>query len=42
MKVEIVNWNIDYVKRLGRRRGQLPILVVFTSFTKKNKSIETY
>jgi hypothetical protein len=35
MKVEITNWNTDYVTRLGRRIGERPILVRFTYFVKK-------
>jgi hypothetical protein len=35
MKVEVTNENIDYVNRLGRRKGACPIVIKFTSFSKK-------
>jgi hypothetical protein len=35
MGVEISKENIDYLTRLGRRRGERPILVKFTTFLKK-------
>jgi hypothetical protein len=35
MGVEVSKENIDYLTRLGRRRGERPILVRFTSFSKK-------
>jgi hypothetical protein len=34
IRTEIVNWNIGYMKRLGRRREERLILARFTSFTK--------
>jgi hypothetical protein len=40
MKVEVNNENIDYVKRVGRRKGEWPILVRFMSFSKKRGSFE--
>jgi hypothetical protein len=33
-KVEITNWNTDYVIRLGSGGGERPILVRFTYFIK--------
>jgi hypothetical protein len=35
MKIEISRENINYVTRLGRRRGERPILIKFTTFFKK-------
>jgi hypothetical protein len=35
MGVEVSKENIDYLTRLGRRRGERPILVRFTAFFKK-------
>jgi hypothetical protein len=35
VKVEITNWHIERVQRLGMMRGYRPILVNFTSFLKK-------
>jgi uncharacterized tellurite resistance protein B-like protein len=35
MGVEISKENIDYLTRLGRRRGERPILIKFTTFFKK-------
>jgi hypothetical protein len=35
MKVDVMNWHIDSVMRIGRRRGSQPILVRFTSYSKK-------
>ena len=35
VKVEIADWHIEKVHRLGRSRGDRPILVSFTSFSKK-------
>jgi hypothetical protein len=35
MGVEVSKETIDYLTRLGRRRGEWPILVRFTSFSKK-------
>jgi hypothetical protein len=35
MRVEISRENIDYVIKLGRRRGERPILIKFTMFFKK-------
>jgi hypothetical protein len=35
MGVEISRENIDYLTRLGRRRGERPILIKFTTFFKK-------
>jgi hypothetical protein len=34
-KIEISGENINYVTRLGRRRGERPILIKFTTFAKK-------
>ena len=35
VKVEIANWHIEKVHRLRRSRGDRPILVSFTSFSKE-------
>jgi hypothetical protein len=35
MKIEVNNENIDYVTRLGKRKGERPILVKFIPFSKK-------
>jgi hypothetical protein len=35
MKVDVMNWHINSVVRIGRRRGSRPILVRFTSYSKK-------
>jgi hypothetical protein len=35
MKLGVMNWHIDSVMRIGRRRGARSILVRFTSYTKK-------
>jgi hypothetical protein len=35
MRVEMAKWQIDSVSRLGKRKGSCPILVRFTSYSKK-------
>jgi hypothetical protein len=35
MRVEMTNWHIDSVTRLGKRKGSCPILVRFRSYSKK-------
>jgi hypothetical protein len=35
IRVEMTNWHMDSVARLGKRKGSCPILVRFTSFSKK-------
>jgi hypothetical protein len=35
MKVDVMNWHIDSVMRIGRKRGSRPILVRFTSYSKQ-------
>jgi hypothetical protein len=35
MRVEMPNWHIDSVARLGKTKGSLPILVRFTWSSKK-------
>jgi hypothetical protein len=35
LKVDILNWHIENVCRLGKKRGGRPILVRLTSFMKK-------
>jgi hypothetical protein len=37
MGVQEIQGHIDYVKRLGRSRGNRPVFVKFTMFSKKFK-----
>jgi hypothetical protein len=35
MRVDVLKWHIDCVRRLGKGRGGRSLLVILTSFTKK-------
>jgi hypothetical protein len=40
MRLEMAEGSIDFTTRLGRRKGQRPILVKFTSFALKLKALK--
>jgi hypothetical protein len=40
MKVDVMNWHIDSAMIIGRRRGSRPILVRFTSYSKKTEVLK--
>jgi hypothetical protein len=40
IKVDVMNWHIDSAMRIGRRRGSQPILVRFTSYSKKTEVLK--